>query len=153
MPRALILAAALTCALALAACDPSRKDGPAAQRVEVSLQEWTIEARPGAIPSGAVLFDVTNDGGGHDHELLVLRTDLPAGALPTKPDGSVDEDAAGLEVVGASGPIEPTETDGLPLTLDPGRYVLVCNIVERLPGQPVKSHYQNGMYTSLLVRP
>ena len=145
MPRALILAAALTCALALAACDPSRKDGPAAQRVEVSLQEWTIEARPSAIPSGAVSFEVTNDGGGHDHELLVLRTDLPAGALPTKPDGSVDESDTGLRVVARTDPIEPTEKESVELVLDPGSYVLVCNIVGVHSDGEIEAHYQKGM--------
>lgn len=149
MPRALVPLAALTCALALAACGDG---GPAAQTIHVSLQEWAIEARPVAIPSGAVVFDVTNDGGGHDHELLVLRTDLPADALPTRPDGSVDESDTRLRIVAGTDPIEPTEKESVELALDPGSYVLVCNIVGVHSDGEVEAHYQKGMRAAFTAK-
>ncbi len=147
--RAVLLLAALTCALALAACSEGQ---PAAQRANVSLQEWAIEPDPSAITSGAVIFDVRNDGGGHDHELLVLRTDLPAGALPPRPDGSVDETDTRLSVVARTDPIEPTEKESVELSLDPGRYVLICNIVGVHSDGEKEVHYQKGMRAALTVR-
>jgi len=37
--------------------------------------------------------------------------------------------------------------------LKAGGYILICNIVEKVPGEPVESHYLQGMRTSFVVSP
>jgi hypothetical protein len=56
-----------------------------------------------------------------------------------------------MRIAGKLDAVAPGSTATLELDLSPGKFVLLCNIVERVPGGPVVSHYENGMYASLLV--
>jgi hypothetical protein len=64
-------------------------------------------------------------------------------------EGKVDESK--VIIVGRLGAVAARSTAELSAGLSPGKYVLLCNIVERVPGAPVVSHYENGMYASLQV--
>ncbi len=75
------------------------------------------------------------------HELVLAKSDLDPAKLPTNSDGTVDEEA--LDVVGETGDVEPGETGVVNADLEPGSYVIICN----LPG-----HYAGGMYGSLTVK-
>ncbi len=137
-----LVVAGLTIAIAGSACG-----GNAAKEVAVSLDQYSVAPAVGEIRAGKVVFVVTNDGD-EPHEFLVIRTDLPAHLLPVE-DGKVPEDEVNL--IDEIEPFAPGETQRLILTLQPGKYVFICNIAEFPPDQPIKSHYEEGMAVALLV--
>ena len=145
-----MLAAVLVClgGLLLAACGPSATPTPGTDEtaVEVELGEWFVRPSVDAVPTGGVRFDAANVGQ-LEHELVILRTDLAADALPMRAQDTsrVDEAASG-ELIGEIEPDElgPGEEASATLALEAGSYVLLCN----LPG-----HYVNGMRTPLRVDP
>ena len=115
--------------------------------VDVFLTEWAIEAEVASVPAGDVRFTTTN-GGSIGHDLVVIKTALPPDELPTREDGSVDEDS--VEVVGRVPTVEPGEFERATLSLGPGQYALVCNIIDAQDGDS-RSHYQLGMHTAFTV--
>ena len=93
------------------------------------------------VPAGEVTFLVTNDSEGMIHEMVLAPVVDTATELPY--DGhlmKVDEDAAGHLAEVAER--DPGKTGSLTMTLDPGTFILYCNI----PG-----HYAMGMWTLLTV--
>ena len=124
---------------------PASADGT----VGVELAEFSITAGASTIEAGAVTLNVDNLGS-FGHELLVVRTDLAADALPTGPgDGQADESQ--LDVVGEVRPaFDGGTSQTVTLNLEAGGYVLICNIFNDAfpPG-----HYGRRMATSLTVTP
>jgi uncharacterized cupredoxin-like copper-binding protein len=114
--------------------------GAADSTVSAKLGEYYIKPAESAVDAGNIQFKVNNEGK-IEHEFVVIKTDTPPGDLPLV-DGDVDEEAAG-EVPGEIGSVEPGATEEVTLSLDPGKYALICN----LPG-----HYQAGQYTGFTVR-
>ena len=107
-----------------------------------------VFTNPGVVAAGTVSLRVVNQGA-QTHELVVLP--LPAGqAAGTRAvgtDGQVDEagslgEASRTCGAGAGDGIAADAAGWVTLTLEPGRYELVCN----LPG-----HYAAGMYAELDV--
>lgn len=120
-----------------------------AAQVNVTLREWAIDVSPARVKAGKVYFLVENKGPEDPHEMVIVRTDRPAGQLPVV-NGIVPEDR--VEIVGEVEAFAPgTKASGV-FDLEPGRYVLICNIAEREQGK-LESHYQEGMYTTLTVEP
>jgi uncharacterized cupredoxin-like copper-binding protein len=110
--------------------------------VRVDERDFNITAAQTTLPAGNVLFVDTNHGP-VAHELVMWQTSAPAADLPLGKDGRVNEDSAALNKVLDSGSsLQPTETRILSVSLDPGHYVLVCN----LPG-----HYRAGMHVDITV--
>jgi uncharacterized cupredoxin-like copper-binding protein len=149
MPRGRItgaLAAVAAAAIALAACG-----GPAATaNVTVTLQEWAIGTSVSSVKTGPVKFTITNDGPADVHEFVVIKTDLSLVALPTDGDGAVDEEAGAMTVEGEVEDVAVGATEELTLTLQPGAYVLICNIYS---AEEDEAHYQEGMRTAFTVTP
>jgi uncharacterized cupredoxin-like copper-binding protein len=137
------LAAPLT--LAFAAC------GDEAERsvVDVTLSEWSVDPETTSVKEGEVTFSADNDGE-QEHELVIVRTDAAADDLPTNDDGSVDEDAAGVDVIGETDEIDSGDSDSRVFTLDPGKYVLLCNLVHE-QHEEKEVHYQLGMHAEFEV--
>lgn len=142
-PRARIcVLAALLVALAsiLGGCggaEPAAGDG--SHEVEVVEKDFHISVPP-VLQAGGTDLAVLNRGP-VSHELIVVRgTDR---ALPMRQDGvTVDEDAVENRTVGVLEPQAAGVRD-LSLSLDPGRYVLFCNMT---------GHYMGGMHTEFVVR-
>jgi uncharacterized cupredoxin-like copper-binding protein len=109
--------------------------------VNVSLGEFFIKPQSSSAAAGPVEFKLTN-GGKLGHEFVVIRTNLAPDKLPTTSDGRADEEKAG-SVPGEAEELAPGKTQSLRLTLNPGRYVFICN----LPG-----HYTSGQRTGFTVR-
>ncbi len=110
-----------------------------ATTVNVTLgkpKEFSLVPSPGSVPAGKVTFKVKNDGT-MVHELVVIKTKIDAGKLPTK-TGEADETGN----LGETGDMEAGATKDVVLTLTPGHYALICN----LPG-----HYVGGMYANFTV--
>ena len=101
---------------------------------------WGVTPDRATVPPGDVTFAVTEDGDFY-HEFVVIRTDLPPNALPLDGGGRrVDE--AQVEVVGTLLRAMSMSTRSATFRLEPGRYVLICNI---------PTHYSSGMRTAFTV--
>ncbi len=141
------VAAVSLISLAIAACttgQPTSSPTPAAggTTVQVTLQEWSIVPAPTSAPAGEVIFQVTNTGPEDIHEFVVLKTDLDPGALPIDSNGAVTEEGAGIAVVDEIEDIPVGQTQTLNVTLQAGKYVLLCNIYSESENE---AHYKLGM--------
>ena len=151
------ITAALLVSVALAAPAQAQEDegdtgmSPgAATEANVTLQEWAVIPDALTIPAGSVTFNATNVGPADPHELVIVKTDLPADQLPTRDDGGFDEAAEGVEVIGEIEEFEPETTQSATFDLPPGNYVFLCNLVEEEEGE-LESHYQMGMWIGVQV--
>ncbi len=138
------LGAALLLAVGTTACSSDEGGGT----VQVTLQEFAIAADPASVPAGEVTFEAQNIGPDDPHELVVIATDLAPNALPTKEDGSVDEEGAGVEALGEIEEFPVGETQRMTLDLEAGNYVLICNIYD---AEEMEAHYQEGMRLGFTV--
>ncbi len=120
--------------------DPGPQVGvdPNAPVVSVDLTEWSVMPDVSSIEAGAVTFSASNSGS-EDHELVILKTDEAAGTL-TVVDGRVDESA--YDEIGEIEEFAPGLDQAATFRLDPGAYVLICNIAD---------HYEEGMYAEFAV--
>ena len=102
-----------------------------------------ITATPLVVKAGEVTFNVRNDSTRMEHEMVVIPLQSADTAPPYDTAAlAIDEDAAGA--LGEVEELPPGEAGTVSLFLEPGIYLLVCN----LPG-----HYAAGMWTILTVEP
>jgi len=118
-------------------------------KVNVMLQEWRMVADSKKVSAGEVTITVQNRGK-EKHEMVLLKTDVPYDQLPLKREGGIDEKGAG-SVVDEIEDIEPKMIKSMTVKLEPGSYVLLCNIVEEDAGK-MEEHYKMGMRTPLIVQ-
>jgi len=104
--------------------------------VRVTLKEFKVTPVPISAPRGTVAFSVRN-AGKLEHELVVLKTNLPAAKLPVKGAKAVEVGRLGKVVV------KPGRSGGLSLPLKAGKYVLICNFA---------GHYQAGQRVAFVVK-
>jgi uncharacterized cupredoxin-like copper-binding protein len=116
--------------------------------VNVRVQEFAVIPDTASAPAGEVTFTVTNTGPDDVHEFVVVKTGLAPEALPTEPNGSVDETGAGIEPVDEIEDIAVGDTQSVMADLEAGNYVLMCNIYDKAEKE---SHYQQGMHTAFTV--
>jgi uncharacterized cupredoxin-like copper-binding protein len=152
-PKLLAGVTSIAIALVLAACSsgssPSQSTsatsgtgGGGGNTVDVTETEFKIDM-PDTVPSGDVTFNVTNNGT-VDHEFVVFKTDDGADALPMASDEpEVNEDAPDLESMGEVEDIAPGSSKSFTATLEPGKYVAICN---------VEGHYSAGMHHAFTVQ-
>jgi uncharacterized cupredoxin-like copper-binding protein len=124
-----------------------------ATRVDVTLDEWSVSPDPTSVSSGEIRFYAKNDGA-QIHELILVRTDLDPADLPVygasdTPEeghavGDVNEPALEeeAEVLGEVEDIDSGDTKDATFRLDPGNYVLFCNL---------PAHYGQGMRVAFTV--
>lgn len=131
--RWLVLAAVIV----LAACAPVSSGGAA---VQVELVDNAITLEPARAPDGSVDLEIANEGD------LVHEVEIFAGADPgeTLDVSNSVADTRGLRLVDEVEDVLPSTTARLVVDLDPGTYLVICN----LPG-----HYQQGMSAYLTVEP
>jgi len=107
----------------------------------------TLVASPNSVQAGRISFVVTNTGAlVHELVILPLPADRP-GTRPTGTDGKIDESLSLGEAsrsceAGTGDGISPGATGWVTMTLQPGRYELVCD-------QPW--HSAAGMFDVLTV--
>jgi hypothetical protein len=154
-----VLLTVLVAGLALVACgEEEPTQAPTTQAptttarttVGVTLQEFSVTPAPKSAPAGQVTFEAENTGPKDPHELVVIKTDLAPDALPTTSEGKVDEQGAGIEVIGEIEEFKVGETRSTGFDLTAGGYVLICNVVEKEEGK-TEAHYQLGMRTAFTV--
>jgi uncharacterized cupredoxin-like copper-binding protein len=134
----------------LVSCSSSGQGGTT---VTATLKEWEIKLSSTSVPKGNITLNLTNNGD-KEHEFIVRKTDLKADSLPLvasgEDTGRINEEAPELTEVGNPSEVAvvPPGSTGLTLrlTLEPGHYVIFCNLkVEDL------LHYQKGMHVDLTV--
>jgi uncharacterized cupredoxin-like copper-binding protein len=118
-----------------------------ATQVEVVLREWEVAPRQSSVKAGKVYFLVENAGPEDPHEFVVIKSDLAPGSLPFE-DDVVPEDK--VDIIDEIEPFAPKSKASLVLTLEKGKYVLICNITEEEDGE-IESHYREGMRTAFTV--
>ena len=115
------------------AADPS----PAGSAMPVALDEWKLVPAQPSVRPGRIALIVRNDGE-MEHELVVLRSVLHHHRLAVNGGRAVEKGRV------AELPLIPSGTTRrLTLTVRPGKYVLLCNLL---------GHYQAGQYAALRVR-
>ncbi len=155
--------------IAVAGCGSSAGTGaqarPTASATAFILQEWSINAPTTQLRAGDVVVTATNEGS-ETHELVIVRTDNTV-SLPTKSDGSVDEDKIPESAKpGEIADIKAGATVTKTINLAPGNYVAICNLVDTMGqgdgmgngngsgmggGQMGHIHYQLGMVVKFTV--
>jgi len=109
---------------------------------DMSKATMGVRAVPAAVKAGDVTFEVTNNSGDTIHEMIVVPVHDAKSPLPyNNAEDRVNEDAAGH--LGEVSELDPGKTGALRLRLEPGKYLLFCNI----PG-----HFANGMWTEVTVQ-
>ena len=119
----------------------------AARQVAVTLKEWEIALEQSSVAAGETYFLANNIGPDDDHELVIIKSDLAADALPTI-DGLVPEDQ--VELIGEVERFAPNTAASGVFNLAAGNYILICNLVEIEDGK-LESHYEEGMRTTFTV--
>jgi uncharacterized cupredoxin-like copper-binding protein len=137
--------------LLLGACssnksEPQGGSSPGKTTIAVTVQEWAVLPAQASAAAGAVTFNVKNKGPGYEHEFVLMKTTLAPDNLPTKADGSINEDDPALTPVDEIGDIALGKTESKSFTLAAGSYVLFCNVVENN-----LVHYKLGMRTAFSV--
>ena len=115
------------------AASPSLPEGV----VAVSLSEMDLLVSTAVAPAGEVTFEIRN-AGELPHELVVIRTDEDADELPVEDVRVVERR---LDIVARSEHIPAGQHVTLRAELEPGHYVLICN----LSGHYEESQFGPGM--------
>ena len=132
-----LVAAAATLMLAGTACGDDDNSGALA--VKATLKEWSIALNKATVPAGQVTIRADNQGTS-EHELILLKTDIAPDKLQVEV-GKVDEKQ--FESPGEVEAIKGGTVASRTFKLDPGHYLLICNIA---------AHYEQGMRTELTVQ-
>jgi uncharacterized cupredoxin-like copper-binding protein len=114
--------------------------GPTVVKVEGGEKpdgKYYLTATPGSAKAGPTTITFTNVGK-KVHEVIILKTDTPAGQLKVGADHKISEDAS----VGEDSETDAGKTKSTTINLKPGSYVFVCNIAR---------HYEKGMYAAFTV--
>jgi uncharacterized cupredoxin-like copper-binding protein len=131
-----ILILGLLLVAALAAC------GPKQTTVDVTLTgDYQIQLSQNTGNAGDITFNIENTAQDIEHEFVIVKTDLSPSDFPLDDNGDVIEDQ--VNIVTEQEAIQPGESATLMATLEPGHYVLMCN----LPG-----HFMQGMHTEFTVQ-
>jgi uncharacterized cupredoxin-like copper-binding protein len=125
--------------LVVAGCSGAQQGQPDAR---ITLKDFAIDVSSGTVTAGDVSLTVANEGPTiHEVEVFHLPDGVDLAALPV--DGGVADTAGpGLTLVDEVEDIAPSTSTTLRVTLQPGRYALICNL---------PAHYQQGMHTTLVV--
>jgi hypothetical protein len=144
MRRSALLLLGAVIAAGVAAC------GGGGTTIDVTLSEWLVNAEPASAETGDVTF-VADNAGGEAHELVIVKGDDPA-ALPVDDTGKVVEDELPEGAfIGEIEEFEAGSTEEATFALEPGSYILFCNIAEEESDGSFESHFQEGMVTTFDV--
>ncbi len=144
MRRSIPITLGLIAALAVSACAPSSSGSSSSPNnavVRITDSAMKMKVDLSVAPAGKVTFLVFNQDT-IDHEIVILKTDKAADKLALLAGASkVDEQNAGENVGELE--VEAGATGAATFDLEPGNYVLICNVL---------SHYMAGMYSAFEVK-
>jgi uncharacterized cupredoxin-like copper-binding protein len=142
-----VLAVLLICAVLIIVTLAVRPSGglavPQGSHVlHVDERDFALHMPTTTLRAGTYVFVDTNHGPSA-HELVMWKTNDRADRLPLLANRRVNEDSPAVTSVLDSGTsLDPGQTRLLTATLDPGHYVIACN----LPG-----HFISGMHLDVIV--
>jgi uncharacterized cupredoxin-like copper-binding protein len=114
--------------------------------IDAGLTSYNIALSDDSANSGEITFHIHNDATDDlTHEFVIFKTDLPPDQLPLTDEGIVDEEGPGVTAIDEVEDIEPGDSADLTVNLEPGNYVLLCNI------DSDEMHYQHGMHVAFTV--
>lgn len=120
----------------------SEPSGQAATTVDATVSDFKIEVGAATAPAGPINIKVSSKGP-TEHEFVIFKTDLAPDMLPLSEDGTeVDEEGAGVAAVDELEDIIAGSSHDLPVTLEAGKYVFICNL---------PAHYGLGMHAAFEV--
>ncbi len=108
--------------------------------IQVELAEFKVTVSPETAPPGPTTFDVIN-AGAIIHNLRVIKSDLAPDALPVT-NNMVDESQVDV-VASSDSDLDAGTSVTVDAPLDPGSYVLICNI---------PTHYDAGMHAAFTAQ-
>jgi uncharacterized cupredoxin-like copper-binding protein len=136
---------------------PAKQPEEPAREVTVRMGERSgemfFEPDERRLKAGKVTVNARNVGD-VEHDIVMVKTDLPAHEMPMTPEGGPDYNQAGHVMFGGHGEgghgadggddihVMPGETERIHANLEPGKYVLVCTYA---------GHYQAGQHASVRV--
>ena len=122
--------------------------GASSATVDVTLSEWSITTSVTSAKAGAITFNIQNTGPAKSHEFIILKTDIAPDALPTAKDKSLNESGKGITSPGEGGILAVGKKQTISITMTPGKYVFVDNIVEK-----GLVHWDKKAYATFTVQP
>ena len=126
-------------AFVIAACgQPVAAFQPGDVQLVVEMTDYKVTTNVATVRAGETKIGVRNRGS-QPHDLVVLRTDLAPDRLPYDA-AKATADEPGL--VARSKELRAGGTAAVTVTLEPGQYVLICNVA---------GHYGLGMRAALRV--
>lgn len=138
MRRLRFLSVLAIAGLVVACSSPSASGG--ASEVNATLKEWQFDLDSSSGAAGEITFNIQNDGE-KTHEFVVIATDLDAADLPV--DEAADEvDETQFTPVDEVEDITSGSSATLAVDLEPGHYVILCNLT---------GHYAKGMAANFTV--
>ncbi len=122
-------------------------------KLDIEIREWNITVGAEAIPAGEVDVSVKNKGK-EVHEIVIMKlsSNDPVGRLPVDKDGAIDEKTMTFgKIIDEFEGMDPGKKDKKTLNLKPGRYAIICNMVEQEKDGTIEAHYSKGMAAELKV--
>lgn len=122
-------------------------------KLDVEIREWNLTLSEESLPAGEIEVSVKNKGKeAHELAFIKLNTNDAVGRLPVDKNGAIDEAAMTWgKLIGEVEGLDPGKKDKITLNLKPGRYAVVCNMVEKEPDGSIEAHYSMGMSAQLKV--
>jgi len=134
-----LAALALLAGIAAACGEPAPAFDAKSVQLVVEMRDYSVKPSVDTVKAGTIKIGIRNLAA-MQHDFVVLKTDLPPDKLPY--DGGkaqvIETGLVGKQLV------EAQRSGALTVTLEPGNYVLICNIA---------GHYQLGMRAPLKVEP
>lgn len=122
-------------------------------KLEVEIREWNLTISEEKLPAGEIEVTVKNKGK-EVHELVFIKLNgnEPVGRLPVDKNGGIDEKTMtwGKLIDEVEG-MDPGKKAKITLNLKPGRYAVICNVIETEPDGSIEAHYSMGMFAQLTV--
>jgi len=124
------------------------------EAVEVDIREWNLTLSKEKVRAGAVGFAVKNRGK-ETHELAIIKLNnsmVATGRLPVDKHGAIDEGTMNFgKLVGEMEDLKSGDKKKQLFNLEPGRYAVICNMLEKEPDGSMEAHYSMGMHALLEV--
>lgn len=125
------------------------------ESVEIELREWSLKLNKQKLASGNVTF-IAHNRGEEAHELVVVKLNndkISSAELPVNKHGSIDEDNMTFgEIVGEIEDLAAGKEASVVFSLMPGRYAIICNMLETEPDGSMEAHYSQGMNALIEVK-
>ena len=124
------------------------------EAVEIDIREWNLTLSKEKVRAGHVGFAVKNRGK-ETHELAIIKLNnnmMATGRLPVDKHGAIDEGTMNFgQIVGEIENLKSGDKAKQLFKLEPGRYAVICNMLEKEEDGSMEAHYSMGMHALLEV--